>query len=86
LWKFNDQGHPKLSSGVLKLTPFCAIWDNDLSISIEKEISINSGISKYLEFWKLNIMKDDMYTKAMGYIEYWEGILKSCQKHFHAKV
>jgi hypothetical protein len=86
LWKSNDQGHPKLSSGVLKLTPFCAIWDNDLSISIEKEISINSGISKYLEFWKLNIMKDDMYTKAMGYIEYWEGILKSCQKHFHAKV
>jgi len=42
-------------------------------LSIEKEKFINSGISKYLEFWKLNIVKDDMYAKAMGfYIEYWE--------------
>jgi hypothetical protein len=74
LWKYNDQGHPKLSNGVLKLTPYCAIWDNDVSTSIEKERSINSGIPKYMEFWRLNIMNNDMYTRAMGYIEYWASI------------
>jgi hypothetical protein len=40
-------------------------------LSIKKEKFISSGISKYLEFWKLNILKDDMYAKAMGFhIEY----------------
>jgi hypothetical protein len=40
-------------------------------LSIEKEKFISSVISKYLEFWKLNVVKDDMYAKAMGFcIEY----------------
>jgi hypothetical protein len=31
-----------------------------------------------LEFWKLNIMRNEMYTKAIGpHIEYKEGILES---------
>jgi hypothetical protein len=47
LWKFNNQGHPKLLSGVPKLVPFCHIWNNDVSKSIEKENFINSCISQY---------------------------------------
>jgi hypothetical protein len=48
LWKFNNQGHSKLPSGVPKLIPFCQIRNNDVSKSIEKEIFINSDISQYL--------------------------------------
>jgi hypothetical protein len=81
LWKFGNQGHPKLPSGVPKCVPFCPIWGNDASKSIEKGKIINSGISKYLKFWKLNIVRDEMYAKAMGpCIEYWEGILKCLLK------
>jgi hypothetical protein len=37
LWKFNNQGHPKLPSGVPKLVPFCHIWNNNVSKSIENK-------------------------------------------------
>jgi hypothetical protein len=56
-------------------------------LSIEKEKFISSGISKYLDFEKLNIVKDDMYAKAMGfYIEYWEVFYSAYQNHFQSKV
>lgn len=56
-------------------------------LSIEKEIFISSDISKYLEFWMLNIVKDDMYAKAMGfYIDYWEVFYIVYQNHFQSKV
>jgi hypothetical protein len=81
LWKCNDQGHPNLFSGIPKLVPFCPIWGNDASKLVEKEKFINSGILKYLEFWKLNILKDEMYARVMKpYIEYWEGILECLSK------
>jgi hypothetical protein len=81
LWKFDNQGRPKLPSGVSKHVPFCPIWGNDASKSIEKEKIINSDTPKYLKFWKLNIVRDEMYAKAMGpYIEYWECILKCLSK------
>ncbi len=81
LWKFNDQGHPKLPSGIPKLIPFCPIWGNDDSKLVEKEQFINSGISKYLKFWKLNILKDEMYARVMKpYVKQWEGILKYLSK------
>jgi hypothetical protein len=39
------------------------------------------SISKYLEFWKPNIMKNEMYAKVIGpYIDYWEGVLKCFPK------
>jgi len=70
-----------LISGILKHVPFCPIWGNDAPKSIKKGKFINSGISKYLEFWKLNIFKDDMYARVMKpYVEYWEGILKCLLK------
>jgi hypothetical protein len=51
--------------------PFCPIRDTNASRSIEKIKFINNNISKYLEFWKLNIVRNEMYAKAMGpYIEY----------------
>jgi len=81
LWKSNDQSHFKLLSGILKHVPLQSIWGNDVSKSVEKERFINSGISKYLEFWKLNILKDKMYVRIMKpYIEYWEGILECLLK------
>ncbi len=56
-------------------------------LSIEKEKIISSGISKYLKFWMLNIVKDNMYAKAMGfYIEYWEVFYSAYQNHFQSKV
>jgi hypothetical protein len=81
LWKSNDQGHPKFPSGIPKIVPFCLIWGNGVSKSVEKEKFINSGISMYLEFWKLNILKHEMYARVMKpYIQYWEGILKCLLK------
>ncbi len=81
LWKFDDQCHPKLPNGILKHVPFQPIWGNDAPKSINKKKFINSGISKYLEFWKLNILKDEMYARVMKpYVEYWEGILKCLLK------
>jgi hypothetical protein len=63
------------------LVLFHPIWGNDISKSLDKEKFITNGISKYLEIWKLNIVRDEMYTKAMGpYIEYWEGILNCLLK------
>ncbi len=68
-------------NGIPKHVPFHPVWGNDASKLVEKERFINSGISKYLEFWKLNILKDEMYAKAMKpYIEYWEGILECLLK------
>jgi len=65
LWKCDDQGHPKLLTRIPKLVPFHPIWGNDASKSIEKEKFINCGILKYIEFWKLNILRDEMYARAM---------------------
>jgi hypothetical protein len=81
LWKSDDQGHPKLPSGILKHVSFHPIWGNDAPKSIKKDKFINSGISKYLKFWKLNILKEEMYARVMKpYVEYWEGILKCLLK------
>ncbi len=71
-WKYNNQGCPKLPSGIPKPIPFRPIWGNDASKSIKKKKLINNDISKYLEFWKLNIVKNEMYPKAMPNIEYWK--------------
>jgi hypothetical protein len=77
----DDQGHPKLPRGIPKPIPFHPIWGNDVLKSIEKERFINVGISKYLNFWKFNILKDEMYVRVMKpYIDYWEGILKCLSK------
>jgi len=37
LWKFDNQGRPKLLSEVPKHVPFCPIWGNDASKSITRE-------------------------------------------------
>ncbi len=49
-------------SGIPKHVPFCPIWGNDVSKLVEKERFINCGILKYLEFWKFNILTDEMYA------------------------
>jgi hypothetical protein len=81
LWKFDNQGCPKLPNGIWKLVFFHPICGDDALKSIEKEKFINSGVSKYLKFGKSNILKDEMYVRVMKpYIEYWEGILECLSK------
>jgi hypothetical protein len=36
-WKSNDQGHPKLFSGIPKHVPFRPIWGNNVSKLVEKK-------------------------------------------------
>jgi hypothetical protein len=69
-------GWPKLLVGFPKLVPFCPIWGEDAFKFVEKEKFIRGRISKYLEFWKLRVSKDDIYARTMGqYVNYWENIL-----------
>ncbi len=71
LWKEDGIGRPKLLVGVLNLVPFHPIWRNDELRPGEKERFINSRISKYIEFWKLGMLKDNLYSKVMGpYVKY----------------
>jgi len=56
--------------------PFCFIWDNDATKSIEKEIFINGRLSKYVEFWRMGMCKDETYARKLGpYMDYWKNIL-----------
>jgi len=42
---------------------------------------INSGLSKYLEFWKMGICKDETYAIKLGpYIDYFENIFELLSK------
>jgi len=77
LWKEDGIGHAKLLVKVLNLVPFCPIWGNDELEVGEEERFVNSGISKYIEFWKLTMSKDDSYFRVTGpYVKYWESILE----------
>ncbi len=57
--------------GVLNLVPFRLIWGNDELKACEKEMFTNKAISKYIEFWKLGMSKDDLYSKVISpYVKY----------------
>jgi hypothetical protein len=57
--------------GVSNPIPFCSICGIDELRACEKERFISSGISKYVEFWKLGMSKDDSYARIMGpYVKY----------------
>ncbi len=58
LWKSHDQGHPKLSSGVPKLTLFCAIWITMFQFQLKrKDPSIVESQSIWsFESWTLSKM------------------------------
>jgi hypothetical protein len=56
---------------VSNLIPFHSIWGNDELKVGEKERFISSKILKYIEFWKLGMLKDDSYSRIMGpYVKY----------------
>jgi hypothetical protein len=45
-----------------------------------KKLSTN-GLSKYAEFWKMGMCKDETYAKQFGpYLDYWENILELLSK------
>jgi len=55
---------------------FCLIWENDATKSIEKEKFINGRLSKYVEFWRMGMCKDETYTRKLDpYMDYWKKIL-----------
>jgi hypothetical protein len=57
--------------GVSNPIPFRSIWGIDELRACEKERFISSNISKYVEFWKLGMSKDDSYARVMGpYVKY----------------
>jgi hypothetical protein len=63
--------------GLPNLFPFPLIWGNDELRACEKESFISNEILKYIEFWKLGMLKDDSYSKVTGfYVKYWENILE----------
>jgi hypothetical protein len=81
LWKEDGTRWPKLLVGVPNLVPFCLIWGNDELKVSEKERFISSRITKYIAFWKLGMLKDDSYSKVMGfYVKYWESTLEMLSK------
>jgi hypothetical protein len=60
---------------VSNLVPFHLIWGIDELKVSEKERFISSGILKYIEIWKLGMLKDNSYSRVMGpYVKYWENI------------
>jgi hypothetical protein len=66
LWKKDVAKWPKLSTGVPNHIPFHSIWGIGELKASEKERFISSGILKYVEFWKLGMLKDDLYARVMG--------------------
>ncbi len=77
MWKEDGTRRAKLLAQVLNPIPFCPIWGNDELGVGKEETFISSKISKYIEFWKLGMSKDDSYSKVMGfYVKYWENILE----------
>ncbi len=77
LWK-KDVGWAKLPwQGFRYLVPFRPIWGIDELRVGERERFISSRISKYVEFWKLGMSKDDLYVKVKGpYVKYFKNILE----------
>jgi hypothetical protein len=77
LWKDDVAGQLELSVGVSNLIPFCFIWGVDEFKVGEKERFIDNGILKYVEIWKLGMLKDDSHVKVMDlYVNYQESILE----------
>ncbi len=65
LWKQDGIEWPKLVLTVSNPVPCRLIWGNDELRADEKERFISSGILKYIELWKLEMSKDDSYSRVM---------------------
>jgi hypothetical protein len=62
---------PQISWWNSNTCSFLSYLGNDVSKLVKKEKFINSGIFKYLEFWKLNILRDEMYARVMKPSIHW---------------
>jgi hypothetical protein len=77
LWKVDVTRQLQLSVWVSNPIPFRLIWGVDELKAGEKERFIDNEILKYVEFWKLRMLKDDLHVKVMDlYMKYWESILE----------
>ncbi len=84
LWKANLDGSPKLPTIIPNLILFCPIWGNDASRLMEGEKFISFGLSKYVNFWKVNIAKSS--TNEMKMKPYWNMFCCNCQNCYYFKV
>jgi hypothetical protein len=75
LWNINPNGLLKLPIRIPCPIPYCLIWGNDVSKSVEREKFISARLSKYV-FWKVETAQSSTYEMKMRpYVEYWEDIL-----------
>ncbi len=71
LWKANPNSSPKLSIRVPCPLLCHPIGGNDASRSVERNFFINSRLSKYVDFWKVDIAQSSTYEMKMKpYMEY----------------
>ncbi len=87
LWQAVDSGHPKLLQGLPNHVPFCPIWGNDATKSIDKEKFINNKLFKYVEFWKMGMCKDESMLWSL--VCMWligKSSLNYCQIHCPFKI
>jgi hypothetical protein len=76
LWKANPNNSPKLSIRVPSHVLYHPMWGNDALRSVERENFINFRLSKYVDFWKVDIAQSSTYEMNMRpYVEYWEDVL-----------
>jgi hypothetical protein len=60
---------------------FLLMYGGMTPLSPLKGKMINSGLSKYLEFWKMGMCKDETYAIKLGpYMDYWEHIFELLSK------
>ncbi len=57
LWKANPNSSPKLFIRVPSHVLYHPIWGNDALRSMERVFLINFGLSKYVDFWKVDMCK-----------------------------
>ncbi len=76
LWKTNLDNSTKLPTRVPSPILYRPIWGNDASRLMEKEKFISFGLSKYMDFQKVDIAQSSTYEMKMKlYVEYWEDVL-----------
>ncbi len=76
LWKANADGYLKLPTKVPNHVPYRPIWGHDVVRLVNREIFINAGLSKYMEFWKQGMEQSTTYAMNMSpYVDYNKDIL-----------
>lgn len=95
LWKADEDGNPKIPSGVPMPVPYKRVWGDETpsatgnqekakekaSKAQEKKALIKSGIRGYIEFWERGMAKCEGFRRDFPpYVEYWQTLLAELDK------